>query len=230
MPHLARKHSLSTRLLHWLSVPVLAVMVWSGVAISGAKAPYTVEMGGVTLLTLFPRAFFHELEMEDLARAIGWHLSFALLMVPIGLVYLGWTLASGAWRSIVPKRSTFGDAARVVVCDLFGRSLPPKDGKYNSAQRLAYTIAIAICGGLLMTGLAVQRPTQLSFLVWLLGGYPWARAEHFWLTIFLVGFVAIHVLQVARAGWNTLRAMIIGVEVQEDAPGKPEACATHVEA
>ena len=230
MPRLVRKHSLPTRLLHWLSVPVLAVMAWSGVTISGAKAPYTVEIGGVTLLTLFPREFFRQLAMENLASAIGWHLTFAWLIVPIGLAYLGWTLASGAWRSMVPKRGCLRDAGRVVLSDLLGRPIPPKDGKYNSAQRLAYSIAIILCGGLLVTGLAVFRPTQLSFLVWMLGGYPWARAEHFWLTFFLVCFVAIHVLQVSRAGWNTFRGMVIGVEVQEDAAGEPDAQAAHVDA
>lgn len=229
MPRLVPKHSLPTRLLHWLSVPVLAVMAWSGVAISGAKVPYTVEIGGVTLLTLFPRAFFLQLGMDNLAGAIGWHLTFAWLVVPIGMAYLAWTLASGAWRSMAPTRSTFRDACRVIARDLLGRPLPPKEGKYNAAQRLAYTIAIALCGGLLVTGLAVLRPTQLSSLTWILGGYPWARAEHFWLTISLACFVAVHVLQVARAGWNTFRAMVIGVEVQEGAAGKPEAQAAHAE-
>ena len=81
----------------------------------------------------------------------------------------------------------------------------------------------------MVTGFAVLRPTQLSFLVWVLNGYPWVRAEHFWLTIFLVGFVAIHVLQVARAGWNTFRAMIIGVEMVEGAAVKPDAEVAHVE-
>ena len=223
MPQLVHKHSLPTRLLHWLSVPVLVVMAWSGVTISGAKAPYTVEIGGVTLLTLFPREFFRQLGMDNLAGAIGWHLTFAWMIVPIGLAYLGWTLASGSWRSMVPSRSTFRNAGRVIACDLLGRPMPPKEGKYNSAQRLAYTLAIALCGSLLVTGLAVFRPTQLSFLTWMLGGYPWARAEHFWLTILLACFVAIHVLQVARAGWNTFRAMVIGVEVQGCAAGKPEA-------
>ena len=42
---LVRKHSLPTRLFHWINVPVLAVMIWSGLLIFWA---YDVGAGGAT--------------------------------------------------------------------------------------------------------------------------------------------------------------------------------------
>jgi thiosulfate reductase cytochrome b subunit len=67
--------------------------------------------------------------------------------------------------------------------------------------------------GSLVTGLAIYKPTQLAWLTALLGGYTWARAEHFTLTIGYVLFFFIHITQVIRAGWNNFRAMVTGYEV-----------------
>ena len=67
--------------------------------------------------------------------------------------------------------------------------------------------------GSLVTGLAIYQPTQLGWLTRLLGGYAWARAEHFPLTIGYVLFFVVHIAQVIRAGWNNFRAMVTGYEL-----------------
>jgi thiosulfate reductase cytochrome b subunit len=67
--------------------------------------------------------------------------------------------------------------------------------------------------GLLLTGLAIYKPTQLHAITALLGGYEMARWFHFWLTIGCVGFFLVHVAQVIRAGWNNFRAMIVGYQI-----------------
>jgi thiosulfate reductase cytochrome b subunit len=64
-----------------------------------------------------------------------------------------------------------------------------------------------------LTGLAIYKPTQLHIITALLGGYERARWFHFLLTLSYVGFFAMHVAQVIRAGWNNFRAMIIGYQV-----------------
>ena len=50
MPSLVRKHSLATRLFHWINAPVLAVMIWSGTLIYWANDVYAIQLGGFTLL------------------------------------------------------------------------------------------------------------------------------------------------------------------------------------
>jgi thiosulfate reductase cytochrome b subunit len=66
--------------------------------------------------------------------------------------------------------------------------------------------------GSLITGLAVYKPVQFAWLARLLGGYPAARFEHFWLAIGYVAFFVVHVGQVVRTGWNNFRAMVTGYE------------------
>jgi thiosulfate reductase cytochrome b subunit len=94
------------------------------------------------------------------------------------------------------------------------RDLPPQ-GKYNGAQRIAYTAVLAMGCGSVATGLAIYKPTQLAWLTASVGGYEMARFLHFWLTIGYLGFFAIHVAQVVRAGWNNFRSMVAGFEVLE---------------
>jgi hypothetical protein len=75
------------------------------------------------------------------------------------------------------------------------------------------------CGSLL-TGLAIYKPVQFNFLCKLLGGYEWARAEHFILTILFTLFFVVHIVQVILAGWNNFRGMIAGFEILP--PSSPE--------
>ena len=47
----------------------------------------------------------------------------------------------------------------------------------------------------------------------MLGGYEWARIEHFALTILFTLFFVVHIIQVLLAGWNNFRGMVAGFEV-----------------
>ena len=69
--------------------------------------------------------------------------------------------------------------------------------------------------GAVITGLAIYKPLQLAWLTGLLGGYEWARWLHFWLMVLFVLFFAVHVVQVALAGWRNFRSMVTGYEVVE---------------
>ena len=73
--------------------------------------------------------------------------------------------------------------------------------------------------GSLITGLAIYKPTQLAWLDTVLGGYPMARFLHFWLTMGYAAFFVIHIVQVAKAGWNNFRSMISGLELVEEEAG-----------
>ena len=74
--------------------------------------------------------------------------------------------------------------------------------------------------GSLLTGLAIYKPIQFNFLCNLLGGYEWARAEHFILTILFTLFFVVHVVQVILAGWNNFRGMVTGFDVIIPPPPK----------
>jgi thiosulfate reductase cytochrome b subunit len=200
--------------MHWVNVPVLTVMIWSGLLIYWANDVYTLGFGGRTLFHFFPDWFYRGLHLEGgLAKGMAYHFTFMWLFAINGVCYVAYTFLSGEWRHLLPNRRTLVEAWHVVLHDLRLRKEPLPRAKFNGAQRLAYTGVILMGAGSLLTGLAIYKPTQLAWLTNLLGGYDWARAEHFVLTVGYVLFFVVHIAQVIRAGWNNFRAMVTGYEL-----------------
>jgi thiosulfate reductase cytochrome b subunit len=217
VPHLERKHLLATRLFHWANVPILAVMIASGLLIYWANDVYAIRLGRITLVRFFPEEFYAIFNVgHRLAEGMAWHFTFMWLFALNGVLYVAYTAFSGAWRFLLPARGTVAEAWQVVRHDLGLCKEPLPRRKYNGAQRLAYTGVIAMGAGSLLSGLAIYKPVQLAWLTTLLGGYPAARLEHFALTLGYVVFFLIHITQVVRAGWDNFRAMVIGVAVVAD--------------
>jgi thiosulfate reductase cytochrome b subunit len=217
MPRLERKHSLATRLFHWANVPILAVMIGSGLLIYWANDVYQIRLGETTFVTFFPEEFYDVFSIgHRLAEGLAWHFTFMWLFALNGVLYVAYTAWSGEWRYLLPDRRTIREAWEVVRHDLGLRPEPLPRRKFNGAQRLAYTGVIAMGAGSLLTGLAIYKPVQLAWLTTMLGGYQAARLGHFALTMGYILFLLIHITQVVRAGWNNFRAMVIGVEVATD--------------
>ncbi|HLA64653.1 MAG TPA: cytochrome b/b6 domain-containing protein [Rhodothermales bacterium] len=209
-----RKHPRAVRWMHWANVPFLAVMVWSGLEIYWAHDPYRIGWGDWTLFHFFPQGFYRALGLnQKLAEGMAYHFVFAWLFTLNGVAYALYTAFSGEWRHLVPRRlRDVRDALRVTLHDLRLRKEKPRQGRYNAAQRFAYTGVVGLGVGMVLTGLAMYKPTQLAWLTALLGGYETARFLHFWTATGLVLFVLVHVLQVVRAGWSNFRSMVVGYE------------------
>jgi thiosulfate reductase cytochrome b subunit len=175
---------------------------------------YSLWIGAFELFHFFPQWFWDTLGIPyRLAEGLQIHFFFMWLFTANGLAYVIYTCASGEWRSLLPVPASFRRAAIVALHDAhIVKDLPPQ-GKYNDAQRIAYTAVILMGAASVITGLAIYKPLQLAWLTSLLGGYEWARWEHFWLMVLFVLFFAVHVLQVALAGWGNFRSMITGYEV-----------------
>lgn len=211
------KHPLAIRWFHWVNFPVLAAMIWSGLLIYWANHPYKIQVGGVTLISFFPEWFFNALHLKRrLAEGMAWHFALMWLFTINGILYVGYTLFSGEWRYLLPKRNSFREAWQVVLHDLGIRKGPLPVEKYNAAQRIAYSGIIVMGVGSLLTGLAVYKPAQLGWLTAGLGGYEMARLLHFALTIGYVLFFVVHVAQVVKAGWSNFRSMITGFDVVDE--------------
>ena len=205
--------------MHWINFPLLAMMVWSGLLIYWANAVYALRIAGYELFHFFPSWFYDILGIPfRLAEGLQLHFFFMWLFAANGVVYVIYTVVSGEWRALLPVPASFRRAPLVALHDAhIVKNLPPQ-GKYNDAQRIAYTGVILMAAGSIVTGLAIYKPMQLAWLTSLLGGYEWARWEHFWLMVLFVLFFAVHVIQVALAGWANFRSMITGYDVV-DAPG-----------
>ena len=240
MKVLAEKHKLATRWFHWLNFPLLAAMIFSGLLIYWAYDPYRVGVGSVTLFHFFPAKFyeganglmdfFHMPEVaQNLALGMALHFTLAWLFVINGIAYVLYTLISGEWRELAPDRNSFSQALQVALHDMgFKVPLPPQ-GRYNAAQRITYSAIVLMGGFSILTGLAIFKPAQLHWLTTALGGYEWARWEHFWLTMGYVAFFVIHIAQVIRAGWANFRAMVCGYDLVNIDAGREEPMveATH---
>ena len=212
---LRKKHPRLVRWTHWINGPVLLIMIWSGLLIYWADDSYAIRVGDVVLFKFFPEWFYRVLHLgSQLAVGMAWHFFFMWFFLVNGLVYTVYTFASGEWRDLLPNRCTPRQAWQTVLHDLKLRKLPPEqDGKFNGAQRFAYTGVLLMGVGSIVTGLAIWKPTQLAWLTTLLGGYQAARVEHFALMIGYLLFFVVHIAQVIRAGWNNFRAMVTGYEL-----------------
>ena len=215
MKKLVPKHPLAIRWFHWVNFPLLLIMVWSGTLIYWAYPIYRVGIGSHTLFHMnFSQPVWKALHMNNrLAEGMAYHFFFMWLFLINGVVYVAYTLFSGEWRELVPNRTTMRHAWQTLLHDLHLRKEAPKTQKFNGAQQIAYTLIVLAGLGSLLTGLAIYKPVQLSWLTTLFGGYPMARFFHFCLTVSYVVFFVVHVAQVIKTGWNNFRAMIIGYEV-----------------
>ncbi len=216
MKKIVHKHPLAIRWFHWLNFPLLFVMIWSGLLIYWANGIYKIQVGDTLLFKFFPKSFYTFFGLSaQLAKGMAWHFATMWLFTFNGILYFLYTAISGEWRLIIPEKKSFKEAWQVVLHDLgISKICPPQD-KYNAAQRVVYTLVIIMGFGSILTGWAIFRPIQLSWLTTILGGYEAARLEHFVLTIAFVLFFVVHILQVIKAGWKNFQSMITGFEVKE---------------
>jgi thiosulfate reductase cytochrome b subunit len=208
------KHPLAIRWFHWLNFPLIFMMIWSGMLIYWANGIYKIQVGDTLLFKFFPKGFYDFFGLSgQLAKGMAWHFATMWLFTINGILYVLYTIVSGEWRFILPTKSSFKESWQVILYDLGIRKIAPPQDKYNAAQRIVYTLVVVMGFGSIITGWAIFRPVQLSWLTTLCGGYEAARLEHFALTITFVLFFIVHILQVIKAGWQNFLSMITGFEI-----------------
>jgi thiosulfate reductase cytochrome b subunit len=223
------RHTLLVRVTHWLTVVSFLALLVTGleIVISHPRF-YWGETGNVNMRPLFvipipasrdsvPTGYNYT--MPD---ANGWgrylHFQSAWVLVITGLVYVGASLLNGHFRrDLVPAAGDWAPPAWFARMGKYLRRAPAgKDEafSYNVLQRGAYLAVIFILFPLVIwTGLALSPSFDSAFpwAVNVFGGRQSARTLHFFLTIALVGFFAVHLLMIVLAGfWSRTRAMITG--------------------
>ncbi|GAB3756738.1 cytochrome b/b6 domain-containing protein [Spirosoma pomorum] len=198
-------------------------MIWSGLLIYWAYDPYKIQIGDYVLFSFFPDGFYKALNVPfRLADGMAWHWVFMWVFIANGILYILYTFISGEWRHLIPNRHSFREAIQVTLYDFGLRKTQPPFVKYNGAQKIAYFTVMLMGIGSAVTGYAIYKPAQFSWLTALLGGYEAARLEHFVLTIGFVLFFVIHIWQVIRAGWQNFQSMVTGFEaVKPNDPDRP---------
>ncbi len=202
--------------MHWINFPLLTIMIWSGLRIYWANDVYDIRLGGWEVFNFFPDSVNETLGLDrKLARGMAFHFSIGWLFTINGIAYGLYSLFTGEWRKVAPDRHSFSDGLKVLRYDLhLGGVLPPQP-RYNAMQRLSYSGVIALGALAVISGFAIFKPIQLSFLTAMFGGYENARAVHFIVTIAFLAFFVVHLLQVLRAGWRNFASMITGYEIEK---------------
>jgi thiosulfate reductase cytochrome b subunit len=206
-----KRHALLVRLCHWGSALALLGMIASGLQIYGAF-PHFGLRGEPYLPNPFDNYRFPLWSRLGgwLAGGLNWHFALAWPFTLIGLVYVGYLMASGEWRHLLFRPRDVPRAWAMQLYYLKLRKDHPPQGKHNALQKAAYTFIVLLGALSVATGFAVAKPVQLSWLTALFGGYELARYWHFWAVWIFVGFSLLHVALVFLVDPASLRAMITG--------------------
>src|SRR5271157_1215259 len=223
------RHPALVRVTHWLiTLSFLALLVTGVEILISHPRFYWGETGNVNTRALFslpipssrgtvPTGYGYVLPDQN-----GWsgylHFEAAWVAVLTGLLYVAFGFLQGHFRrnllpapsDLSPKRLAI-DIARHLR---FRRPSEEEAWSYNVLQRLTYLLVIFVLFPLVIwTGLAMSPAVASVFpaavTVW--GGRQSARTIHFFVSIFLVLFLLVHVLMVYLAGFRKrVGAMITG--------------------
>ncbi len=152
----------------------------------------------------------------------GWsrylHFQAAWIAVLTGLLYFVYGLVTRHFRkNLLPNAADLSWPA--LSSDIanhlrFKRPDEAEAWSYNVLQRLTYLLVIFVLFPLVIwTGLAMSPAIASVFpaVVTVLGGQQSARTIHFFVSLFLVLFLVVHIVMVGLAGFrNRMRAMITG--------------------
>lgn len=213
---LVKRHHWLVRLTHWANAILLVGMIGSGLQIYNAyqrfgprDTPYGV-LNPVEIVQGTPAAPEWARLGGWLAGGLNWHFALAWPFVLTGLLYLGYLLISGEWRSLLFRPRDVGPAIQMQLYYFRLRKEHPAQGKHNALQKLAYSTIILLGALATLTGFAIYKPVQLSWLTALFGGYELARYWHFLTVWIFVAFTLLHVVLVFVVDRASIRAMITG--------------------
>src|ERR1700674_1206464 len=223
------RHSALVRVTHWITTLCFLALLVSGIEIVISHPRfYWGETGNVLTTPLFklpipssralvPTGYGYVLPDQN-----GWsrylHFQAAWIAVLTGLLYTISGLFTGHLRkNLLPGKADLSWRTfwTTIANHLrFERPSEAEAWSYNVLQRLTYVFVIFVLFPLVIwTGLAMS-PAFVSAVpatVTVLGGQQSARTIHFFVSLFLVLFLLVHVVMVCVAGFRSrMRAMISG--------------------
>jgi thiosulfate reductase cytochrome b subunit len=223
------RHSAIVRLTHWLTAICFLALLVSGIEIVVSHPRfYWGETGNVLSAPLFQLPIpasrgavktgygFVLPDQNGWSRALHFQTAWALVFT--GIVYLLAGVVSGHFRkSLLPAAADLSWQSLSKEVANHVRFKPPSESEersYNVLQRLTYLIVIFVVFPLMIwTGLAMSPgfTSAVPFTVSVFGGQQSARTIHFFITLFLLLFLLVHIVMVYVAGFRRrMRAMITG--------------------
>ncbi|MGA2696788.1 MAG: cytochrome b/b6 domain-containing protein [Terriglobales bacterium] len=208
------EHPLLVRICHWLNVGSLFVMIGSGLQIFRAFPSFGPKIPQVNLLH-WPRPFALG---GWLGGGLQWHLTFMWIYMATGLVYIGYQLVTGNYRQVLFVPRDIPGIWPMVRHYFFFGPKPPATEAYNPLQKQAYTTVLILGVLSVLTGFAIWKPAQFSWLAWLMGGFHYARIWHFAVMWAIIFFIFGHLVMVILHGWSNFVSMLTGWKTNPDYP------------
>ncbi|HEY9085516.1 MAG TPA: cytochrome b/b6 domain-containing protein [Candidatus Tyrphobacter sp.] len=214
--HQHQTHPLHVRIGHWINALTLLALLWSGFAMFASNRQFS------TIVHALPPWFWRALQLHGNATVgRAWHLGFALVMIANAPWYAIASVRTASWRRLVPNARTWlRDAVRATIAELRSPRATMHRTEYNGAQKVAYTGVMLLGALMIVTGLALWLRRRLPWLIGALGGQHVVLPAHVVIATLFLGFIAIHMVQVLRAGVPTLLSMIVGTTELRPARGR----------
>ena len=223
------KHSLSTRIWHWINAWAIIVLFMSGLNISNAHkylywGDYGFDPKDAWLAVIKFPGWATIPQSYNLAVARDWHI-IAAWPFGVGLLFIWIAMLAGGHfrRDLITTPRDWTPAA--VIASLKAHS---GDGDsahgYNPVQRILYGMVFGVLLPLMvLTGLSISPGFEpvAPWLVDLLGGRQSARSLHFIAAWGVFGFFVIHIV-LALANWRLIAEMITGGRRDAVAPIAPD--------
>lgn len=225
----APRHSAIVRVTHWITTLCFFALLITGIEIVISHPRfYWGEAGNVLTPPLFalpipasrssvPTGYGFVLpDQNGWSRAL--HFQTAWVVVLTGLLYVvSGLFTRHFWNNLLPSRADLSRRAlsRAIANQLRFKSLSEAGvWSYSLLQRLTYLLVIFVLFPLVIwTGLAMSPAIASAFpaAVTVFGGQQSARTIHFFVSVFLVLFLLVHIVMVCLAGFrNRTQAMITG--------------------
>jgi thiosulfate reductase cytochrome b subunit len=206
--HEIQEHPALVRIAHWMQALAIIIMIGSGWRIYNSvpifgnyRFPLWATLGGDPMQSKIAHMD------PGVANALNWHFTGLWLLLGSYLLFMAHGIISGHfWRDLLPV------TPRAIIRDFIAAAtlrLPHRLGEYNAVQRAAYWGVLFAILMMFLTGFAIWKPVQLSWLAWLFGGYPTARVLHFFFMAVICAFIVVHVVLVVIVP-KTFVAMVLG--------------------
>ena len=208
------EHPWVVRFTHWVNAIALFVMAGSGLQIFRAFPSFGAKIPQQDLLN-WPKAFAIG---GWLGGALQWHLTFMWIYIATGMFYLAYQIFSGNYRQVLFTRRDVAGVWPMARHYFFFGPKPPTRETYNPLQKLAYSSAIVLGVLTVLTGFAIWKPIQFSWLARPMGGFHLARVWHFVSMWAILLFVLGHLVMVVLHGWSNFVSMLTGWKVDPEYP------------
>lgn len=216
-----KKHSLLTRIWHWLNTLCVIVLFMSGLGISNAhRYLYWGDAGSQpseawTAVIRFPD-WATLPQRYDLAESRDWHVLFSWpFAVGLLVFWIAMLIGGHFWRDLRTRQEEWKPAA--IWADVVKHAkldFNHVGAKYSFLQKLTYGIVLVVLLPVMVfTGLAISPGFEPAapWLVDMFGGRQSARSIHFLAAWALFAFFVVHILLVLLSGpAKQMRDMITG--------------------